>query len=1305
MKNHLSILFVFLLLLLPFNCGKAVNSVPYTFQQINTQDGLSLSVQCLAVSHEKGYVWIGTRSGVGRFDGYELKKYLPGNVTHIVEDKENTVWVITGKGLFSYNYQTDEFKQACDAQHKPVMATSLCLWEDGVYFGSNGRLYKYTYGSSQIEHVASLNIEKGYNMTILEKWDNQTLICANRWNHALLFDVSTKQIRKLPFESNELTSVFPDREGNIWIAPYHQGVKCYNKSGELLHSYNTQNSALKTNVVLSLTERNGYIWIATDGGGIYILNPDTQTMSILSHTPGDPYSLPDNSILSLYTDSYGEVWAGSIRSGLFRVKEVGMRIYTDAMPGIAYGMSNKTVLSIYQDEDKSIWIGTDGGGINRFDPEKRKFEHILPTWGNKIASIAGAYDNNLLVSLFSKGVFFFDKQKHTYKPLVIVNDSINELLCQRGKTVNLFKNTPETVLLLSDSLYRYHLRNKTFTPIYVQAPSQNIFGNLLPICQTDSASYLYDFKRIYRLGIEKNCLEAIYSCRGDTLINSVSADENQTFWIGSNYGLGCFVPENGHVTPVPNKLINEVNSLICDETGRIWIGTEGKLFAYLIQQREFVLYGESDGIIQNEYLAKPRLLSARGDIYMGGFNGLLCINSQLPYESPHLPELELTDVWVGGERLNAAALKSLKVEEQSKPISIKIMARNKDIFRKPMYRYTLHGMDGQVMYSYQPELTLNGLPAGKYQIAAACSTRTGGWSKDYNVLELTVLPPWYKSGWFILCSILLAIITLSLTIFSILRRKDNKLKLIMKEHERQVYEEKVRFLMNINHELRTPLTLIHAPLKQLLQTLSPNDNAHQVIQSISKQSRRMKKLLDMVLDVRKMETGQSILRLEVVEVSLWIEQLIDDFRPEAATKGIQITHSPDETIHTLCFDKEKCTSVLSNLLVNALKYTPEQHRINVFSGYSSDKSCVRISISDQGPGLKDVDKDNLFTRFYQGANSRPGTGIGLSYSKILVEQHGGNIGAYEHEGKPGATFWFELPIDVQPGRVTVPPQTYLNELLAPVQTVECVAPQNVPSEAETTTNTLLIVEDNKDLIDYLHSSLKMKFKEIFVAYDGREALQLCREVAPDIIVSDIQMPHMDGYTLCRNIKEDLEISHIPVILLTARNDEDSRTLGYKNGADAYLTKPFEINTLYALMQSLLRNRKRMLSRYKTKGPLPLPEESTFSAVDEEFLKNINALIIAHLDSQELGVPFLCSALGLSSASLYNKLKTLTGMGANNYITKIRLEQAIELLTHSSLKINEIADRTGFSTSRYFSTAFKQYMGCSPTVYKQSHGNN
>lgn len=868
------------------------------------------------------------------------------------------------------------------------------------------------------------------------------------------------------------------------------------------------------------------------------------------------------------------------------------------------------------------------------------------------------------------------------------------------------QNTPETILLLSESPYSYNWKQKTFTPIHINHLKDAIVGQLLPICVKETFSYLHDSKCIYRIDHNDNTLHVLYHCKQDTMIHSASADEKGIIWIGGNYGLGSFSPNDGSYTHISNSLINEAMSVASDQHGRLWIGNNERLLSWMTTQKRFILYGVPDGVAPNEYLPKPRLLSSEGDVYLGSVNGLLRIASTLPKEHPESPVLELSDVFVGGDRMEYISGRKpvLKIPEQSRTITIKVKAHNKDIFRKPAYCYNLQGYEKEPIYSYLPELTLNTLSAGTYQITASCTTRSGEWTDNYPIIELIILPPWYRTWWFILTCMLTALSAVCLSVYSFLRRKENRMKLAMKEHEQQAYEEKIRFLININHELRTPLTLIHAPLKQLIEQFPAKDAHYRVLQNIARQSERMKNLLNMVLDVRKMEVSQSTLHIESINLEKWLEEVVEDFIPEATQKHITLTRQLSAGIESFYCDKEKCTTIITNLLINAIKYSNEGGEINIITSLSEKKDRVRISVSDQGPGLKDIDVSKLFTRFYQGENSRPGSGIGLSYSKILAEQQGGSVGALNNVESAGSTFWFELPLNIKPGKLILQPQPYLNELLASAENIESV-PDEPTFRSETKDYTILVVDDNMELVDYLTDAMRPYFKDVRTAYNGEEALEMCRQWHPDVIISDIQMPKMNGYELCKRVKEELDISHTPVILLTARNDEASRIFGYKNGADTYLTKPFEISTLYTAIYNQLKNRERIKKKYISSKTAPTPEESTFSAADEKFLNTMNQIITENIDEPNMGVPFLCDKLGMSRASLYNKLKALTGMGANDYINKLRIDNAINLLLNSSLTVNEIADRVGFSTPRYFSAVFKKNMGCSPTQYKEEQFKN
>lgn len=1158
----------------------------YYYKQISLKDGLPSTVRCI-LTDEQGFVWIGTRSGLGRYDGHELKKYihqadhphsLPHNlINQITEDKQNNIWILTDKGVACYQRQSDDFFIPTDEKGNNILAYSTCLMKDGVLFGSQNKVYFYNYQNSSLRLLQTFNQEPNFNITLLSLWNAHTLLCCSRWQGLLLLDLNTGKHSPPPFDcGKEIMNMLIDSQNRIWIAPYNEGIRCFTPDGKQLASYTTHNSNLNNNVVLSLAEREGKIWIGTDGGGINILEPETGRFSLLEHVPGsDNYSLPANSILCLYNDRNNNIWAGSIRNGLISIREVSMKTYTDVLPGSDRGLSNNTVLSLYQEADDRIWIGTDGGGLNLFNPLTEKFTHFPSTWEDKVASICPFTSGNLLLSIFSQGVFVFNPSTGKKTPFIIIDSETSTRLGSRGKTVNLFQNTPHSVLLLGDHVYQYHLKEQTFS-IATEQQGADIIGAILPVTNYQNYTYLNDTKHIFRLDNHTNRLEVLYQCSGDTLLNSVSRDEYGNFWIGNNYGLTHYHPATQEQTPMPTSLFGEVTQIVCDQQGKVWIGTDNMLFAWLIKEKKFVLFGESDGVIQNEYLSKPRLLSSQGNIYMGGVKGLLHINSNLPLITSEFPQLQLSDVIINGESVNdklSGTPVGISAPWNSN-ITIRIMSKEKDIFRQKVYRYQIEGLNDQQIESYNPELAIRSLPPGSYKIMASCTAKDGSWIPSQEVLELTILPPWYRTWWFILCCAIFIAAIIVETFRRTLKRKEEKLKWAMKEHEQQVYEEKVRFLINISHELRTPLTLIHAPLSRILKSLSAEDTQYLPIKAIYRQSQRMKNLINMVLDVRKMEVGESKLQIQPYALNQWIEHVSQDFISEGGAKNVRIRYQLDPHIDTVSFDKDKCEIILSNLLINALKHSPQDAEIIIMSELLSEENSVRISIIDRGNGLKQVNTQKLFTRFYQGTGEQSGTGIGLSYSKILVELHGGSISAQDNQDA-GATFFFELPLRQQSEEIICHPKAYLNELMSDDNKEQ----QPEEDNFDTSPYSVLVVDDNPDLTDFLKKSLGEYFKRVVIASDGMEALQLTKSHVPDIIVSDVMMPRMNGYELCKNIKEDITISHIPIVLLTARDDKQSQLSGYKNGADAYLTKPFEIEMLMEIVRNRLKNRESIKKRY------------------------------------------------------------------------------------------------------------------------------
>ena len=508
-------------------------------------------------------------------------------------------------------------------------------------------------------------------------------------------------------------------------------------------------------------------------------------------------------------------------------------------------------------------------------------------------------------------------------------------------------------------------------------------------------------------------------------------------------------------------------------------------------------------------------------------------------------------------------------------------------------------------------------------------------------------------------------------------------------------EKKIDFLIHINHELRTPLTLIYAPLKCLIdknETQGLPSYLMPQLQLIFNQAQYMREIVDMVLDWNSMEAGYSKLKIQKCKLDEWITNIVKDFTEEARQKGICIKLQITTDIEEVWFDKQKCHTVLSNLLMNALKFSMPESCITINTRKLENK--VRISVVDEGIGIQDSDITNLFTRFYKGNHKEKGSGFGLYYAKTIMEMHGGDIGTYNNTDK-GATFYLELPL------------LDINEKAEATKLLQKEAPiVNTTQDLhfDCTGKTILIVEDEKELREYLIESFTETFKKVYAADNAISALETCRKKQPSIIVSDVMMPQMDGFELCRQIKNDIRISHIPVILLTARYDQTGITTGYKSGADSYIPKPFDLAFLKVVVGNILKNREKIHSQDVTVTGSPSLLDLTNSKADEDFRKKINAVIHENLSDEEFSVQQLADAMIVSRSSLYSKIKIITGMGVNDYINRLRIEQAMSLLVNTNLNINEISCEVGFTYPRYFSSTFKSMTGMTPKQFRNEKCN-
>lgn len=1286
----------------------------YVYSQITIDRGISRNISCVYKEKDR-YLWAGTGNGIYRIDGNETKWYRlngPGEIIFdITSDKAGNFWAISNRGVAIYERETDRFAPLEAAGEEQGAILSCCPDNDCIWFaGRGGKIYRFDYAERHLDLFTEISHSgRPVDINCMTALPDGKILCSDMQEGLILLDKEDGSVSGTPFACPQgVIETMLDSRGLLWITCFNKGIWGFRLDGTLAAHYDTE-SGMSNNIVLSMTEKGQDIWLGTDGGGINILNPVSGEISVLEHLPGDISSLPANTITSIDVDDYGNVWAGTTRNGVINICSTGMVTYTDVPPGESMGLSNPTVLCLYQENGSdTVWIGTDGEGINAFIPETRTFRHFRKTFGQKVVSLASFGDGRLAVSLYADGLYVFDPVSGTMSPMHIDDMRLLEQLKYSRLSINLLNENDGSLLLLSSEVRRLDSGTGRTETIPI-SDGQGILGYFLPAGRDEANIYLHDSKSVYRMRCGSHFIERIFRVDGSTMLTTALMDSDGTLWLGSDKG---FDKVTGAGTDMAvqtsvNPGLQNISIIQEDNRGRIWIGEEERLFAYLKRDGSFAMFGESDGVRKNEYMRKARLLAGSGDIYLGGAAGLLRIDGGFRIDTDEKPRLRLSEMTMDGSEMHPDGRQTIRIPSGTKTLTMRVMAEEKDMFRQKIYKFDIPGLGMEPFESFEPEFVLRPLPPpGKYSVYASCSTRDGGWTAPEEIAVIDVQTAWYRTWWFLLICIC-GCGALGIWIFrTILLQKEDKMKLEMKEKERTASEEKVRFLINVSHELRTPLTLVIAPLKRILRKMNPDETNYAQLNMAYRQSQRMKELLNTVLDLRKMEVKENRLTIESVMLNEWIADVSRDYVDEGGAIGIEIRTDFDKNLGKMNFDRKKCETVLTNLLINAMRHSEKGDRI-IIRTIATETSGVRIEVTDQGPGLNGIDPEKLFTRFYQRENEKSGSGIGLSYAKILVELHGGSIGAYDNTNGKGATFWFEIPADIPVGNIVKEPKAYLNKLIGTDDYATSVpeeashedgmAEERV-AEEEKARIKMLFVDDSDELSEFIRSEF-LGYADVLTVPGGKAALEVIRKIIPDIVVSDINMPDGDGYELCRAIRDTQEYRHIPVILLTAQNDEATQREGYRAGATAFLAKPFETETLYELVLNILKQRDETRQRYlQTWGSKT--EGNTISSAEEVFLIKLNRFIDENLGDPGLDIPMICKGIGISRALLYNKLKAITGIGANEYITNIRMERAVKMIEETDLSFAEIAEKTGFSTASYFSTAFKKHTGLSPSRYKE-----
>lgn len=782
-------LIIILFLLAGVKLLSSEHCVNYSFTQLSIEQGLSQSTAQSILLDHKGTLWIGTKSGLNSYTQEGIKTYLhhsgdphslPSNyINHLTEDSLGNFWIATSKGLALYDDEQDQFNTV----NSSIIYSSVGV-EGGMWFGSENAIHCYDYKSKELK---TIHIEKeegkginpvDYRIQKMLYLEDGKILIGTRKKGIYLYDCRIRQFTLLiPSSQNLLTSLYVTADHHIYTAFYGDGFYCYDRTGKMLKHYTKENSGLKNNYVLDMAEYNGNIWLATDESGINLFTPRTFQFSQLQHIVGDYSSLPVNSITLLYKDMKDNLWAGSVRGGIFSIKETYIKTYKEAILNNTNGLSEQSVISLYEEKDGKVWIGTDGGGINLYDPSTDKFIHFPSTYGDKVVSIAEVSETELMVSLYTKGIFLFNKKTHKYRPFTIVDEETNKKECFYGYLPLANQVADGKIYIISCGTYVYHTHDHTFSRM--QTDRDYDFSNdaLCLSYSNDRFSLLKCAHQAFWVDQKSDSIRLLFELEKDELITSMSYDNNRMIWTSTNKGLGFFDLESQKYHRIRTRLFNGISYLIADGKGRLWICAQNHLYSYIIKENRFILWNSSDGFPPNEILFAYQKQSNRDYIYLGGSEGLVKINTDIPYTETQIPEIYLSEILFNGSpSLKKVKENTIKIPWNYNSLSVHFRIKNRDVFQKYLLQYTIEGRGKQSIETYDPVLNLSSLSAGNYSIWVSCNTKNGNRTPSKQLIHIIVTPPWYKTVWFIgVAAVLFIIMTASIGYIHY-RRKERNMK-------------------------------------------------------------------------------------------------------------------------------------------------------------------------------------------------------------------------------------------------------------------------------------------------------------------------------------------------------------------------------------------------------------------------------------------------------------------------------------------------------------------------------------------------
>lgn len=1324
MKNTFCVLACFFITIF---CQAQSVEEHYYFKNLSIRNGLSQNTVNAILQDRKGFMWLGTKDGLNRYDGLSFRKFKHdaanprsiGNsfITSLYEDFNGNIWVGTDAGVYIYYPEKEAFEEFdCQSLEKTRIERSVSMiagdkqgrvWiaveAQGMFCYDARQKLLRNYPLSEISsNIKCFTFDSGGTLWLGFYGDG---LYYSKDNLATVHPYGSPEDGKREFEGGVITKIVQGNYNCLYIGSVKEGVSELNlTSGQVRNLLAIDESGESIFCRDLLPYSDNELWIGTESG-IYIYNLRTAQFIHLRASLYDSYSLSDNAIYALYKDREEGLWIGSYFGGVDYYPRQYTYFAKYYPKNIANSLHGKRVREFCRADDGTLWIGTEDGGLNHFNPKTKEFHFFEPSAG--FTNIHGLCmdGSHLWVGTFSKGLRVIDTRTgvvlrtytegHTPHSL---NDNSIFSICRTS--------AGEIYLGTLFGLLRYNRTQDNFDCIpelngkFVYDIKEDSYGNLWLATYANGA-YCYDVSArrwknyVFDAEDEK-------SLPYDKVL-SVFEDSYRQIWLTTQGGGFClFHPDTETFTRYGLKdgLPNDVVYQIMEDDDRfLWLTTNNGLVRFDPKTMEMKVFSTANGLPTNQFNYRSGFKDEAGNIYLGSINGFVAFDPRTFAENRQVPAVAITDFLLFNKEVSVgetdSPLKSsitfsdkvvLTADQNS--FSFRIAALSYQAPRMNKLMYKLEGFDeGWLTIGESPLVTYSNLGYGDYVFKVKASNSDGVWNEQETSLHLSILPPFYLSGWAYCFYVLFFMGCLVCVIFYFKRRNYRKqhrqMEMLEQEKEREVYHAKIDFFTNVAHEIRTPLTLIKGPLENIILKKEVDSETKEDLYIMKQNTERLLNLTNQLLDFRKTETRGFRLNFTECDVVAVLRETYFRFTSLAKQKGLDfILELPQE-----CFmadvNQEALTKIISNLLNNGVKYASTYLRISL----ETDEKVFHIRTFNDGEMIPDTMKEEIFKPFVRLDKEdevTTGTGIGLALSRSLAELHQGSL--MMEKGEEVNCFCLTLPVN-QDSTITLSAEN-----VSQVEENSCGWEQE-ETDTKEKKPMILVVEDNPDMLAFIRKQLTTEYS-VLTAMNGIEALAVLDNHYVNLVVSDVMMPQMDGFELCKTIKSDLSYSHIPVVLLTAKTNIQSKIEGLELGADAYIEKPFSVEYLLANISSLIHNREKLRQTF-AKSPFVAANTMALTKADEEFIWKLNDIIQANLHNPEFSMEDMADALKMSRSSFYRKIKGVLDLSPNEYLRLERLKQAAQLLKEGKSRVNEICYTVGFNSPSYFSKCFLKQFGVLP----------